>query len=107
MDRYCAAIKLPGFRPFHKTYEAGSVHEAIQKMMQAAEVGSTEELEEAEILLVTRTSEGKPAYVPVFTKLGTGQKPKVTLVRNEKEPEPPAPKEAEDTYELPYKVEVL
>lgn len=104
MDRYYCVFKLSDYIPQHTSFESQNPGTAIQKMMELANVTSTSELEEAEILKCIRTEDGKPAYIPVFTKCKNQSKGKVRLL--------PAPdvavvQEQHNTYKLPYTIETL
>ena len=107
MDRYYCVFKMANTRPQHQTYEAGSVHLAIQKMMEIAQVTNTTEIDEAEILKCIRTDDGKPAYIKVFAKLKNETKGKIKLPPPPPATDVPAIEEQLDVYKKPYTIEVL
>jgi len=110
---FCVFRLLDSGRSLTCTYSAENGTAALTKMMDLANVKSTTELEEAQILqVIEKIVNGNKTiiYKPFFEKI-KGEKAKVCLLhgetlalpkpKQEPEPEPPA------VYTAPYTVEVL
>ena len=107
MDRYYCVFKLPDYVPQHTSFESKNPGTAIKKMMELAKVNSTTEIEEAEILKCIRTDDGKPAYIPVFTKIKTQNKGRLNLSSNPPVIDVAVVEDQLDVYKKPYIIEVL
>lgn len=108
MDRYYCVFKLSNYMPQRQSFEATSPATAISKMMELANVTSTADIEEAEILkYVGRSDEGKPVYIKVFTKFKQEEKGRVVLQHKPPVSSPPVPEAKPDVYKKPYAIEVL
>jgi hypothetical protein len=107
MNKYfCVFRMLNAAKSMSCSFEAENGAKAIEKMMTIANITSTMELDEAELMQVVRTNEGKIGYKPVLRK-DVGQKGKITIPSA---PIPETPKALPIevvAYKSPYTIEVL
>lgn len=111
MDKYFCVFQLPDQQqPMRVSFEEKHPGAAIVKLMQLANVTSTMEFEQAEILKCVRDKTGKPAYMPVFVKEKKDRKGRAIL-SSDQTPAPvidtPAVEEQLDVYKRPYTIEVM
>lgn len=115
MDKYFCVFQLHGqLSPTRISFEAKHPGDAIVKLMAAANIENTIDLEQGEILKCLRGNDGRPMYLPVFVKEKDEVKGRAVFRQEASAtpasappPPPPESKKEEDVYICPYKVEVL
>lgn len=108
MDRYFCVFRLPGqLNSSSVSFESEHPGTAILKLMSLANVTSTMDIEEAEIMKCVKDDKGNNGYIRVFMKEKKDVKGKVALANTRPVLNTKVIDKQIDLYKRPYTIEVL